>query len=167
MRHAASLHKCGGSVAMAFFWVQVVLPAVLLLLGWGVHRRLRHHPEYDREAVLQRGFSALLLPLPNGEQTRGGEVRVVKRPAPLQKSAYWLSWIDLHQGELAEEFWYCVGPQGACWMLIANGQRHWWRWRVHWVVRPLTVQQLRNALQDDPVALHAAMGAAQGEAAVL
>ena len=146
---------------MGVLMLQLLLPVIVAGLGWLLHRRLRHHPDVDRNAVLERTFAVLPLPLQDGGQIAGQRGRVVKRPTPLSTSTFLLSTAAGYQEGHGEEFWYCVGDGGHYWMAIANCERQWWRWRVHWVVRPLTAARMRNALIDDPAALQATFGDVQ------
>lgn len=134
--------------------IELALLAVAALLGGVIHRHLRHHPDYDLEKVLERSFNALHFPLRDGGQLPGKEVTVLQRPRPYQLSAV--------QYEAAPDgFWYCAGPDGHFWLAIAQHERQWFLWRVDWVVRPLTAERLRSALQDDPAALLRAFGDVQ------
>lgn len=135
----------------------VIGSVVVALVPWLLHRHFRHHPDYDLEGVLQRSLQRQQLPLRNGGTVPGTAVTVVQRP-PRQGLRHTLMYGDEGSGH---EFWYCAGPDGHYWMLIAQQERYWLLWRVRWIVRPLSAERLRNALIDDPAALALAFGDVQ------
>lgn len=140
--------------------IELVILAVLAIIGGAVHVRLRHHPDYRLDRVLERSFAGLRFPLRDGGYLPGHQVRVVQQPDYLRPGLKMLRYNRTNSPDV-DSFWYCAGPDGHFWLAIAQHQRQWFLWRVHWIVRPLTAERLRNALQDDPTALQLAFGEVQ------
>lgn len=137
----------------------VLLMTVALAAVWFLlHRHYRHHPDYNLANVIDRSFAAVTFPLRDGRRLSGREVTVLQKPGLY---ALHTSILVHEPGYDADGFWYCAGPDGHFWVAIAHQQRQWLLWKVAWVVRPLTPERVRSALQDNPAALQLAFGDVQ------
>ena len=65
---------CQVVVVALFFFILLLVPLLTLLSAWVVHWHMRHHPDYERNTVLERSFSALSFPLHDGGQLTGQAV---------------------------------------------------------------------------------------------
>jgi len=96
----------------------------------------------------------------DGAALRGVDLQIVKKAQQFIRTTQQLSFLPdspvVNQGDA---FWYCRGP-GARWFLaIPTVLSRGGELEVSWVVRPLTEQRMRAALQFDRKACRRAFGA--------
>lgn len=138
--------------------IELLLIAVVAVASLLVHRHYKHHPDYDLAQVIDRTFAGLQFPLRDGRQMSGCDVTVLQKPGLYSMP---VSVMTYEPACDTDGFWYCAGPDGHFWMAVSHHERQWFLWKVTWVVRPLTAERLRSALQDNPQALQLAFGDVQ------
>lgn len=104
--------------------------------------------------ALSASFSALTFNTPGGP-VAGDVVRVVKIYKQGMQAAY-DDVFSMSDGGVSDSFWYCVGPDASYFLAIPLVEVGYGRAHVTWVVRSLTAERLRLALQDDAAALQSA-----------
>ncbi|MCI2261953.1 hypothetical protein [Xanthomonas indica] len=128
--------------------------AIVALLAVGLHR----HNKRRMDALLMASFRHLSF-TSDGIAVRGVYLQVLKKAQQFIRTTQQLSLLPdspvVNQGDA---FWYCRGP-GARWFLaiptvVSRGSEL----EVNWVVRPLTEQRMRAALQFDRKACLRAFG---------
>lgn len=128
---------------------------MLALFGIGIAMRLE-----GRERVrgaLRETFAALSFTTEQGVVLSGADVRVVKVYTQNMGHAY-DDVFRIGTRHVHDSFWYCVAPGPAYFVAIPLLQASLGRITVRWVVRLLTEERMRAALQDDARALESVFG---------
>ena len=96
--------------------------------------------------AMRRSFSELTFDTPEG-QVKGDALSVVKVAA---LSASTPNSVEGFATDTRDEFWYCVGPGPSYFLAIPTvGSRYGFVAFVRWVIRPLSEERMRAALQGD------------------
>lgn len=135
-----------------------LLPLLLMpiIIGISIYTTLQGGKRL--KAALRRSFEALRFTTPEGVVT-GDRVRVAK----VYRQGMPLAYDDVFELSLgarqwSDSFWYCVGPGPSYFVAIPMAAVGMGRVEVQWVVRPLTMERMRAALQDDEAALERVFG---------
>lgn len=140
-----------------------LLPFLLLpvFLGLSIYTTIIGRDRVKR--ALRTTFAALRFNTPDGI-VDGNAVQVVK----VYKQGMPFAYDDVFNmpvgpRQISDSFWYCVGPGPSYFVAIPMVEVGLGRATVRWVVRPLTAERMRAALQDDENALRKAFGPGAGE----
>ena len=140
----------------------VTLIVLLTVLGIPVSIYLSLQGRKRLKQALRVSFNALRFQTPDGS-VGGDAVRVVKVYRQGMPLAY-DNVFEMHVGpsHLTDSFWYCVGPGPSYFLALPMVEiSGWGRVRVQWVVRPLTAERMRAALQDDAALVQDLFGPSQ------
>lgn len=134
--------------------LQILLVPVFI----GISLYVTHLGRKRLKAELRRSFETLRFTTPEGVVT-GDRIRVAK----VYRQGMPLAYDDVFEMSLgarqwSDSFWYCVGPGPSYFVAIPMAAVGMGRVEVQWVVRPLTMERMRAALQDDEGALESVFG---------
>lgn len=141
-----------------------MLPALVLMplfIAVGIYTTIQGRRRVRQ--ALRTTFAALRFNTPDGP-VAGIEVRVVK----VYKQGVPFAYDDVFNlpagmRQISDSFWYCVAPGPSYFLAIPLVEVGFGRVDIQWVVRPLTEERLRVALQDDAAALRDALDPREGQ----
>jgi len=111
-----------------------------------------------QRAAMQASFVAQSFDTPNG-RVKGNALQVVKVSRLAASTPNGVEGMNI---KTRDEFWYCVGPGPSYFLAIPTvGIRNGLSVEfVRWVIRPLSEERMRGALQGDQRAVNLAFGKA-------
>jgi hypothetical protein len=131
---------------------------VLIFLGVSIAMNLEGRDRVRR--ALRETFAALDFATPQGVVS-GAQVQVVKVYKQNMGRAY-DDVFNIGTPHVHDSFWYCVAPGPCYFVAIPLLQAGRGRVSVQWVVRLLTEERMRAALQDDAKVLDKVFGSGDG-----
>jgi hypothetical protein len=125
----------------------------LVIFGLVLSAAIRQHARSRRQ--MEESFAKLEFDTPKG-RIAGEQMTVVSRRQQHMDAL----WDRPGIGGVSESdaFWYCLGPGPSYFLVIPMVSRRWNSLTVNWVVRPLTEERMRAALQGDSMGLQRAFG---------
>ncbi|UBB25722.1 hypothetical protein [Pseudoxanthomonas beigongshangi] len=131
-------------------WGTVLLLAMVALAIWAAIRR-----RAQAKRLLEESFSALEFDTPEG-RVSGERVTVVSKRQKYMSAM----WEGRQVGaQPSDAFWYCVGPGPSYFLVVPSLTNRWGGLDLKWIVRPLTEERMRAALQGDRAGMQRAFGA--------
>ncbi|HEY0504170.1 MAG TPA: hypothetical protein VGD42_11825 [Lysobacter sp.] len=133
----------------------VAFVSAVVLLSVVVSRQGRRR----LQGALRMTFARLEFETPQG-RVPGSALRVVK----ISRQAAGFSDDEAYRlfgdRQMPDAFWYCVGPGPSYFLAIGRANAHWRGVAVDWIVRPLSEERMRGALDGDDKAIALAFGRA-------
>lgn len=130
-------------------WGIALFPVFAVLVVWAAIRR---HAHFTR--LLEDSFAKLQFDTPEGRV--GGERVIVVSKQQAQMNAMWGG--EVGSAPTSDAFWYCVGPGPSYFLVVPILANRWNGLDLTWVVRPLTEERMRAALQGDRAGAQRAFG---------
>ncbi|WP_141454110.1 hypothetical protein [Pseudoxanthomonas sp. z9] len=132
-------------------WGTGLLLVMVALAIWAAIRR-----RAQAKRLLEESFSALEFDTPEG-RVNGERVTVVSKRQEYM-NAMW-SGRQIGAMQSSDAFWYCVGPGPSYFLVVPSLTNRWSGLDLKWIVRPLTEERMRAALQGDRTGMQRAFGA--------
>lgn len=136
---------------MTDFWGTALFLAIFVLVIWAA---IRQRARTMR--LLEESFSRLEFDTP--ESRISGEHLAVVSKRQEHLNAMWEGH-EVGSVQASDAFWYCVGPGPSYFLVVPLLANRWSGLDLKWIVRPLTEECMRAALQGDRAGMQRAFGA--------